>query len=88
MSGFEPLSFAGGPFVGGVSVPLPGIDRQVEVRACASGFAQLLRWLGGADLLVLKADRREPLVVLPPRLAAEIAAAAESGPPASAGDRR
>ena len=75
-----PLSGAArGRFGGDVSVPLLGVDRRVEVKARANGFVRFYAWLGDADLLVLKADRREPLVVLPLRFAAEIAAAAERG---------
>jgi hypothetical protein len=73
-----PLSGAArGRFGGDVSLPLLGIDRRVEVKGRADGFARLYAWLDGADLLVLKADRKEPLVVLPLQLATEIAAAAE-----------
>jgi Holliday junction resolvase len=73
-----PLSGAArGRFGGDVSVPLLGADRRVEVKARANGFGRLYGWLSGADLLVLKADRKEPLVVIPLRLAAEIAAVAE-----------
>lgn len=69
-----PLSGAAhGRFGGDVSVPLLGIDRRVEVKARAHGFAQLYTWLDGADLLVVKADRKEPLVVLPLKLATELA---------------
>ena len=68
---------ARGRFGGDVSLPLLGIDRRVEIKARANGFARLYGWLNGADLLVLKADRREPLVVIPLALAAEIAAMAE-----------
>lgn len=79
-----PLSgAAGGRFAGDVSVPLLGIDRVVEVKVRADGFRELYRWIDGRDLLVVKADRRKPLVVLPLKLAAEIAAAAERGKAAS-----
>jgi hypothetical protein len=75
-----PLSgSAGGRFVGDVSVPVLGIDRLVEVKCRGNGFRELYAWLHCRDLLVLKADRREPLVVLPLRLAVEIAGAAERG---------
>jgi Holliday junction resolvase len=75
-----PLSGAArGRFGGDVSVPLLGIDRRIEVKARANGFVRLYDWLDGADFLVIKADRREPLVVVPLKLAAEIAAAAERG---------
>jgi hypothetical protein len=60
-----------------LSIPLLGIDRAVEVKARGNGFATLYRWLGNADLLIVRANRREPLVVLPMWLASEVAAAAE-----------
>jgi hypothetical protein len=60
-----------------LSIPLLGIDRAVEVKARGNGFATLYRWLGSADLLIVRANRREPLVVVPLWLAAEIAAEAE-----------
>lgn len=73
-----PLSgSAGGSYVGDLTVPVLGADRVFEVKARATGFAQLYAWLDGRDVLIVKADRREPLVVLPLRLAAEIAAVAE-----------
>jgi hypothetical protein len=73
-----PLSgSAGGSFVGDVTVPLLGADRCVEVKCRANGFIELYRWIDGRDLLVVRADRLQPLVVLPLRLAIEVAAAAE-----------
>ena len=75
-----PLSGAtGGRFGGDVSVPLLGADRRVEVKIRADGFRELYNWLTGADLLVVRADRCEPLVVIPLRLGVEIATAAERG---------
>jgi Holliday junction resolvase len=57
-----PLSgSAGGSYVGDLTVPLLGIDRVVEVKARAKGFAQLYAWLENRDLLVVRADRRESL---------------------------
>ena len=44
---------------------------QVKVRA--DGFRELYSWLSGRDVLIAKADRLEPLVVLRMSLAAEIA---------------
>lgn len=55
----------------------PAILR-VEVKARAKGFAQLYAWLEGRDALVIKADRRRPLVVLPLALALEVMRAAEN----------
>jgi len=73
-----PLSgSAGGSYCGDLTVPLLGVDRIVEVKVRARGFAQLYDWLEGRDLLVVRADRREPLVVLPFKLAIAIAVAAE-----------
>jgi len=66
-----------GRFGGDVSVPLLGVDRRCEVKVRAHGFRQLYDWLDGADLLIVRSDRREPLVIVPMRLAAEIAAIAE-----------
>jgi len=61
-----------------ISVPLLGADRHVECKVRADGFRQLYDWLAPpADLLVVRADRREPLVILPLKLAIEIASAAE-----------
>jgi hypothetical protein len=45
---------------------------KLEVKS-RSGFSTLHRRLDGADALVRRADRREPLVVLRLSLAAEIA---------------
>jgi hypothetical protein len=54
-------------------LPLSGVDRAVEVkrRAAARKFYD---WLDQRDLLIVKADRQEPLVVLRMSLAAAIAA--------------
>jgi len=73
-----PLSGAArGRFGGDVSIPLLGADRRVEVKCRGDGFRQLYDWLEGHDFLIVRADRREPLVVIPMKLAAEIAMAAE-----------
>jgi hypothetical protein len=69
-----PLSgAAGGRFAGDVILPLMGRDLRVEVKAQADGFRELYSWLTERDVLIVKADRREPLVVLRLSLAAEIA---------------
>ena len=73
-----PLSgSARGRFGGDVSIPLLGADRRVEVKCRGSGFRQLYDWLEGRDFLIVRADRRELLVVIPLKLAAEIVMAAE-----------
>jgi Holliday junction resolvase len=75
-----PLSgSAGGSYLGDLTVPLLGADRVVEVKCRADGFRELYRWLIGRDLLIVRADRSEPLVILPLKLAAEIAAKATRG---------
>jgi hypothetical protein len=58
-------------------VPLLGLDRRVQVKGRASGVARLYGWPAGADVLVIEADRKEPLVALPLRLGAEVAGGAE-----------
>jgi hypothetical protein len=69
-----PLSgTAGGRFSGDLSVPLLGRDLCVEVKARAAGFRELYSWLTDRDVLIVKADRRESLVVLRLSLAAQIA---------------
>jgi hypothetical protein len=73
-----PLSgAAGGSYQGDITVPVLGRDRVVEVKARAKGFREFYQWLRGRDILIVRADRSEPLVVLPLKLAAEIAAKAE-----------
>jgi Holliday junction resolvase len=73
-----PLSGSvGGSYFGDLTVPILGRDLVVEAKARANGFARLYSWLDGRDALIVKADRRDALVVLPLRLAVEIAVAAE-----------
>ena len=75
-----PLSgAAGGRYIGDIMVRLVGRDLCVEVKVRAHGFAQLYGWLDHRDLLIVRQDRHDPLVVLPLRLAAEIARLAECG---------
>ena len=62
---------------GDLTVPLLGVERIVEVKVRARGFAQLYDWLADRDMLVVRADRKEPLVILPIQLAIQIARAAE-----------
>lgn len=38
---------------------------EVKARASGSGFALLERWLSNADVLFLRRDRADPIVVLP-----------------------
>ncbi len=73
-----PLSgSAGGRYCGDLTVPIIGRDHVVEVKVRGRDFTRLYQWLEGRDILVVRADRRQPLVVVPLALAIEIAAAAE-----------
>lgn len=57
-----PLSgAAGGRFAGDVV----GLGLRWEVKRRENGFRQLYGWLGNADALAVRADRREWLVVMP-----------------------
>ena len=60
-----------------LTVPLLGIERVVEVKCRANGFRELYAWLTDRDILIVRANRREPLCILPMWLASEIAAEAE-----------
>ena len=56
-----------------IVLSLSGRDLCVEVKARANRFRDLYNWLVGRDILIVKADHKEPLVVLRMSLAAEIA---------------
>ena len=72
-----PLSgSAGGSYCGDLTLPILEVDRVVEVKCRADGFRELYKWLQDRDILIVRADRKEPLVILPLKLAAEIAAKA------------
>jgi hypothetical protein len=62
-----------------ISMPLLGVDRRVEVKVRANAFGNLYRWLEDRDFLVVRSDRKAPLIVVPLKLAVEIAVAAEKG---------
>jgi len=69
-----PLSGAvGGCFGGDIVLPLMGRDLCVEVKARADVFRELYSWLDQREVLIVKLDRREPLVIVRLFLAAEIA---------------
>jgi hypothetical protein len=46
-------------------VPMLGRDCKMEIKCRGDGFATLYRWLVPVDVLVLKADRKEALAVMP-----------------------
>jgi len=73
-----PLSGAArGRFGGDVSIPLLGRDLRCEVKCRGNAFRELYKWLDGADALIVRADRRGLLVIVPIGLAAEVMAVAE-----------
>jgi hypothetical protein len=77
-----PLSgAAGGPWSGDIDLELVGRSLKVEVKA-RHAFPTLYRWINSADLLLLKADCQQPLVVMPLDLLTELAAA-KPAPPAT-----
>jgi Holliday junction resolvase len=77
-----PLSgAAGGSYLGDLTVPVLGRDLVVEAKARARGFSQIYSWLQDRDVLVLRADRHDAIVILPLKLAVEIASAAERRKP-------
>ena len=66
-----PLSgAAGGRFSGDVDIYVHGPNQaplvgEVKARKNGAGFATLERWMGENDILFLRRDRAEPMVVLP-----------------------
>jgi hypothetical protein len=74
-----PLSGAiAGAWSGDIDLELFDRTRKIRVKARRE-FRTLQQWLAGADLLLLKADRCDPIAVLPIRLFAELATAAQKG---------
>jgi hypothetical protein len=55
-----------------LNMTVAGRMLEIEVKSRTDGFRELYSWLDQRDLLVLKADRREPLLVMRLALAAEI----------------
>ena len=43
----------------------PPLHAEVKARSTGEGFAQIEKWLGDFDMLILKRNRKKPLVVLP-----------------------
>jgi hypothetical protein len=64
-----------GMYRAGIRVRLLGVDHAVEVKCRGDGFRELYAWLRNRDVLIVKADRQEPLVVLRLSLAVEVAKA-------------
>lgn len=73
-----PLSgAAGGRYTGDISVPVLGEDRILEVKVRADGFKEIYSWLAGNYALVIKADRKKPLLVIPLEDAVDVLDVAE-----------
>jgi hypothetical protein len=62
-----------------LTMPLLGIDRDIEVKSRASGFERIRAWLADRYALVVIVDREEPIVVLRLRDAIEVARVAQRG---------
>jgi hypothetical protein len=56
-------------------VTVDRVERSVEVKCPGDGFRQLYEWLRNRNILIVKADRQKPLVVLRLSLAVEVAKA-------------
>ena len=75
MSGATRSSRFGGGY--DLHVPIFGREWKAESKHHATGFARLYKWLKPVDILIVRADYKEPLVVLPLKTLVEIAQAAE-----------
>lgn len=74
-----PLSgSAGGSFTGDIRVG-PWLA-EVKARKSGAGFKTLEGWLGSNDLLVLKRNHAEPMVLLPWRIASALLVLGVAGP--------
>jgi Holliday junction resolvase len=72
-----PLSGAiGGAWSGDIDLELFERTAKIQVKARRE-FRTLHQWLRSNELLILKADRQDPLVVMPVHLFAELATAAQ-----------
>lgn len=77
-AGFAAMKISRTGYTGSdLSCRLLGADRKIECKARANGFKQLHEWLENAELLVLKTDRKTPLVVVPLPLWLAVAGLAE-----------
>jgi len=48
-----------------IRMKMLGQDHQAEIKCRANGFKQLYAWLEPVNLLIVCADRRDPLAVVP-----------------------
>lgn len=78
-------SKVGTPFGGyDISLPLMGIDRKVEVKhhgtLTKSPFNKLYQYLDGRDMLIVRRDHSDPIVIINWDLALLLMLAAERAP--------
>ena len=64
---------------GGADIEVEMFNRKhrIEAKHHADGFARLYKWLEGVDFVIVRADRSEPLVVMPLTKLLEIATTAK-----------
>jgi hypothetical protein len=55
-----------------IKLAMLGRDAKMEIKCRAKGFATIYKWLEPVDLLVIKRDRSEALVVLPMKTLVEL----------------
>jgi len=60
-----------------LNLPMLGVSRRVEIKCKANGFRTLYSWLIEKDLLIVRADRSKPLVVMPMDMLLELIAATD-----------
>lgn len=67
----------GDVFGGGfdLRISMFGCDLKCEAKHYGSGFKTLYKWLAPVDLLIVRSDHNEPLVVIPLKLFLELEAA-------------
>lgn len=76
-----PMQSSEGTDTGDVEAEIGGHKRRIECKARANGFRQIYDWLDGADILAVKADSRELLVVMPAATALELLRKGEGNEP-------
>lgn len=64
---------AGGEFSGDVQIFTNNMRAEVKGRANGEGFKVITRWLADNDLLFVRQDRADPLVVMPWKVYAMLA---------------
>lgn len=55
-----------------ITMPLMGRDLRVEVKHHARAFGRIYKWLEPVDMLTVRADHQEALVIMPLRTAVEL----------------